>query len=202
MKILLTIILILILIPLATIATKQPAFFYNWLLSLQRDHPKIEEELNSSALPDNFSKDLSNLPKSVLGTFTDTIETKPRELKEAAKEELFQQAQQSLNTAFDKKVESSAPTVKIVAESTLKPEDITAVDLSQETLLKIKISRGSSYNLKFINIPQDTCLYIGADKYPITNQIVSLAFNSNGTYPIKTNLCNLNDRNLGEITVE
>lgn len=97
---------------------------------------------------------------------------------------------------------SNLVTVNILGVSKVPPDSII-IDFLNDTNLKLNLKKGTKYYLQFKNIPINYCLYIADNKYQVTdNKLVELQFNLSGTYPIRLNSCEVNDKNLGELVVQ
>lgn len=142
----------------------------------------------------------------------------PNGLVESAKEVLSDKAQESgkdLSNLLEEKkndllkavLGEKSPSVVVnpsPATSTTN-ENITllVVDLSQSQTLNLKLKRGIKYLLLFKNVPPQSCLYVQEKSYPIESEkILEVEFKDTGAFTLQTNSCDLNYKNIGQVTVE
>lgn len=132
----------------------------------------------------------------------DSLQETSQNLIDTVKDQTYNQAQNTVNTVFDKPDPTSLVTVNILGVSKVPPNSIT-IDFLNDTNLKLNLNKGIKYYLQFKNIPLNYCLYISDNKYQVSdNKLIELQFNSSGTYPIRLNSCEVNDKNLGELVVQ
>ncbi len=115
---------------------------------------------------------------------------------------IAQKAQAAVDKLFGNK-ESKAPQVSTVPQSGQSSQNAVNIDLSKSTDLKLSFTKNSKYDLIFQNVPDNFCLYVGDNKYQISpGQVTQMIFSASGTFPLKANLCDLNYKNLGEVSVQ
>ncbi len=132
----------------------------------------------------------------------DSLQKNSQNTIKSVTDQVYNQVQNTVNTVFDKSSPQSSVTVNILGDSS-PPADSIIIDFLKDTSLKLNLKKGDKYHLQFKNIPANYCIYISNNKYQISDtQLIELQFNSNGTFPIRLNLCEMNDKNLGEITVQ
>lgn len=142
---------------------------------------------------------------NILGQAKDLVEGNSQKVADSAKDTAYLEAQSALDRVFGK--ESSKDTAQAVFVSVEdagnnQGHNVYNIDLSKTTNLKLNLQKNTDYYLKFQNTPADYCLYINESKHPIKDQTVKLIFTSSGTYSLKANTCNLDDKVLGELTVQ
>lgn len=168
-----------------------------------------------------------DLPQNILGKFTirkyekplldqnsddflsgtkDSLEQKSKNTLNNIKEEIYDKAQQTLNTVFNKKPENDT-TVKVSILHPSQAYDLKKnslfIDFSKDQNLNLNLSKNTKYYLQFKNVPSNFCLYIDTDKYKIGDgNFLQLEFKTAGSYPMKANLCDLNDKIIGNLIVE
>ena len=174
-----------------------------WLFWFQK--PK---KVNSDPIQDTLGEVSKTYENSVSDIKNNVEETSKKTISDA-KETIYDKAQEVLSAVFEKKPTLSQQTnnqdnINVIIESSPQPGNIFfEFDLSKGTNSKIKLTKNTKYQLKFQNVPKSYCLYIGDKKYELeNNQILEIQFNSQGNYTLKTNSCNLDEKNIGEIIVE
>ncbi|MBI2018716.1 hypothetical protein HYS96_03350 [Candidatus Daviesbacteria bacterium] len=137
----------------------------------------------------------------------DNLEQNSQNAVNNTKETIYDKAQEVLDTVFNKQTSDE----KVISINVLTADNISVgvdqkvydIDLSKDANFKVTLSKNSKYYLKFQNVAPNSCLFIKDKRYEIgDNQIIEVQFSSTGTYAIKTNTCNLTDRNIGEIIVQ
>ncbi len=132
----------------------------------------------------------------------DSLQETSQNLISTVKDQAYNQAQNTVNAVFDKSSPKPNVEVNILGVSNPPPDSIT-VDFLKDSNLNLNLNKGIKYNMQFKNFPSNYCLYIADNKYQINDaEIIELQFNSNGTYPIRSNLCEVNNKNLGQVIVQ
>ncbi len=123
---------------------------------------------------------------------------------ETAKTIVYNEAKTTIDNVFDKQTDNSQPvTVNVLGVTNTDPnQQLYVIDFSKDNDLKLNLIVNNKYYLKFQNIPANYCIYINGDKYPISDGVIEIQFAKIGNYPIKTNRCDLNDKNIGTVTVK
>lgn len=161
------------------------------------DKPKLGIKVPSKVLGDSVQSPINNF----FNQTKDSLQETSQNVLNSVKDQVYNQTQNTVNTIFDKS-NPTIVTIKITEVSSPPPGSFT-IDFLKDSNLKLNLNKGSKYYLQFKNIPSDYCLYIGDNKYQITSsKITEVQFNSNGTYPIRLNFCEVNDKNLGELVVQ
>lgn len=123
---------------------------------------------------------------------------------ETARDVVYNNAKTTLDNVFDKQQsdnqEVSVNVLGVANNNANQPSYV--IDLAKDSNLKMNLSLNTKYYLKFQNIPQNYCLYINNNKYPLTGGIVEVQFEKGGSFPIRTNSCDLNDKSIGTLTVQ
>lgn len=178
------------------------ASFY-WI----KDSPLIKTNLTSKNQPPG--KVLVATISNLFNQTKQSLEKTSQNITNTVKEQAYNQAQNTVNTVFDKPNPTISPstttdkvTVNILGVSN-PPTGSFIIDFSKDSNLKLSLSKGVKYYLQFKNTPQNYCLYIADNKYEIIDsRIIELQFNLGGTYPIRLNSCEVNDKNIGELVVQ
>lgn len=147
-----------------------------------------------------------NSPENLLTSTTNLAEQLSQNLTnnliDDTKNTLYKRTQSVLDTAFNKTPSENKVSV-LVNPPTVMVDRVTILDFTKNNNLQIKLSRNNKYQLKFQNTPPNFCLYIDQNNYPIDDgKILEIQFINSGNYLIKANLCNLQDKTIGTITVE
>lgn len=134
----------------------------------------------------------------------DSFEENSKKTIDTAKTNLYDSAKTALDNVFDKQDSSENKVqINIVTGEDVKNTNAEyTIDLSKDTNLNLSLSVNKKYYLKFKNLPNNYCLYINGNKYALNDDVVEIQFTKGGSYPIKTNSCDLNDKNIGNITVQ
>ncbi len=183
------------------------AAIFFWIKFYPSTNPS-KIKVDKSITDNNPPEDLPETAKKQVNNFFDQTRNSllqtSQNLINTVKDQAYNQAQNTVNTAFDKSNSTASSDVTVNILGVSKPPPGTfIIDFSKDTNLKLSLSKGTKYSLQFKYIPQNYCLYIGDNKYKINDtELVELQFNSGGTYPIRLNLCETNDKNLGEIVVQ
>lgn len=153
-----------------------------------------------------FSKDTAtNKPDDLLTQTKDSFKENTEKNIETIKETVYNEAKTTLDNVFNKQASSNNQVVSVnilgVTNSNTDKDSIV-IDLTQNNDLKLNLSLNKKYYLKFQNIPQNFCLYINGNKYPITDGTLEIQFTQIGNYPIKANSCDLNEKSIGTLNVE
>lgn len=149
------------------------------------------------AIPPN---DTNQERPDILGKTSQFIEDQSKKAARNLGDLLGEKARNTLENILPK---SETPKVSPIDQSTVDTKAVTTIDLSKNSIVKLTLSKNNKYYLNFINVPANYCLYIGPDKYPIPqDKDLEIQFTSSGLFPLKANVCDLGDKNLGEITVE
>lgn len=184
--------LALLIILLITLAG---GFFFFW--KLMPVQPSALQKVIKNIPIEEPSEVLSKTKEA----FNKNSENSIKEIKNTA----YVKAKKILDTTFAKKETAEEEVdVKITSPSNSPPnsEGLYVIDLSKDGNIKLGLSKNKKYQLKFLNVPLNFCLYIQSKKYTINNESgVELQFSSGGNYPIKANLCDLQDKNIGELVV-
>lgn len=193
-------ILIIVLATAAVFFTKRPSFIYDKTFGRV-----LGQSIEQGILPGTDST-FPLSPPSLIDQSQSTLENKSQQLTGTLKDSVFNTAQSGLDTIFNKQPTNSTPvTVQVLdpSSTSITQQSITVVDLSKDNNLKLALPRSSKYDLQFQNTQSNQCLYINANKYPIENsKIIEIEFSSSGSYPIKVNSCDLNDKVIGEFDVQ
>lgn len=123
----------------------------------------------------------------------------------SAKDKVYDSAKSALDIVFNKQNQPEAVNVNVLGDSTQNylGQTVYTISLNDSANLNLKLQKNKDYYLRFQTVPENFCLYIGDNKYPIEDsKAFKMAFTSSGTYSIKANNCNLGDKVLGEFTVE
>lgn len=146
-----------------------------------------------------FSKDT---PTEVTNSFKENTAKNIETIKET----VYNEAKTTLDNVFNKQASTDDKVANVNVLSVTTNSDIDKksiiIDLTQNNDLKLTLSLNKKHYLKFQNIPQNFCLYINNNKYPITDGTVEILFTTAGNYPIKANSCDLNEKNIGTLTVQ
>lgn len=126
---------------------------------------------------------------------------------ETVKSNVYNEAKTALDSVFNKQdnnKQANNPGVNVTvlgisSSDNTKPSYI--IDLSKDSSLNLNLSVNQKYYLKFQNIPTNYCIYINDKKYPLNDGLIAVEFTQGGNFPIKANSCDLNDKNLGTLTV-
>jgi len=121
------------------------------------------------------------------------------------KDNLYQKTQEVVDNVFDRKQQDKKETVAVVLDiQNADPKNERLIlDMTQASTLKLNINKNTKYYLEFKNLPSIQCLFIENKKYEVgAGKIVEIEFNSSGKYPIKTNSCNVEDKEIGEFLVK
>lgn len=180
--------------------------FYLWIRPQKNDleNPFFIQNIGKIL---GFSNDTttSNKPDNLVNQTKDSIEENAQKNIESFKETVYKEAKTTLDNVFNKTDNSNDQAVSVnilnKTNADIDKESII-IDLSRNDDLKLNLSLNKKYYLKFQNIPQNYCLYILSDKYPIKDGAIEIQFNQSGNYPLKANNCDLNEKNIGTLTVE
>ena len=194
----------IILIAILLVAIGIGSFFY-----FKETKTKLENPLfQSMGKILGFSKDTVNEgnPSNLLNETKESFESNTQKNIETIKETVYDKAKTTLDNVFNKQSNNndqvaSVNVLAVTTTSDIDKQSIT-VDLTQTNDLKLTLGLNKKYYLKFQNIPQNYCLYINNNKYPITDSTVEIQFNQRGNFPIKANSCDLNEKNIGTLNVE
>lgn len=142
-------------------------------------------------------------PNKIINSAKDSFDKNVDDAKDTA----YSKAKTTLDNVFNKQSDPANTTndvvVNVLGVTNSNPSKTTYdIDLSSESDLKLNLSLNTKYYLKFKNIPNNYCLYINGNKYPITDGVLEIQFGKAGNYPIKANNCNLNDKSIGSVVVE
>lgn len=152
------------------------------------------------------NKPTDNQPNLLTQT-KDSLEKNTQNRLDSVKTIVYNEVKTTLDNVFDKQATND----KNITEVTVNVLGVTntdsnkpsyTIDLAKDSDLKIDLAVNTKYYLKFQNIPQNFCLYIANNKYPISGGIVEIQFTKVGNYPIKANSCDLNDKNIGTLSVQ
>lgn len=149
-----------------------------------------------------FHSKPKNNPIPTPGNIIDRTQSFLKDESQNASAFVSQKAQSAVNNLFGNK-ENKTPQVNVVPQTDQSnSQNIVNIDLSKSMDLKLNFTKNFKYDLMFQNVPDNFCLYLGDNKYQISpNKITEMIFSSTGTFPIKATLCDLNYKNLGEISV-
>lgn len=183
---------------------KKPDFIYNKTFgSIKGQNIKQSSETNSDSreTKTSFFEPINNVRNKVI---EDTQQTTAN-----VKEDVYTTIQNSVNGIFGKQSQSNQPTpqsgpaVQIADSSNLPPESSIVIDLGKENNIKLSMFKNTKYYLQFQNTPPNYCLYINNNKFGIdSKKTIVIEFSTSGSYPIKANSCDLNDKNIGELNVQ
>jgi len=189
---------ILFFVTLAVIVAGAIFFKIDYSPSVRHFKPINDINPPGKILGDTVQKPIDNF----LNQTEDSLQKKSQNLIDAVGNQAYNQAQNTVNAIFDKSNSPPAVTVNILGASNAPPGSFV-VDFLKDTNLKLSLNKGIRYYLQFQNTPSGYCLYIDNNKYQISNnETIELQFSSNGTYPIRLNSCEINDKNLGELVVQ
>ncbi len=134
----------------------------------------------------------------------DSLEKNTQKSIETAKDIVYNEAKTTLDNVFNKQSnDTQEVTVNVLGiTNNNSNQPIYIIDLAKDSDLKMNLSLNTKYYLKFQNIPQNYCLYINNNKYPLVSGIVEIQFEKSGNFPIKANSCELNDKSIGILTVK
>lgn len=158
-----------------------------------------------------FSKTTSS-PKENADNFLsktkDSVEKNTQNTVETVKTIVYNEAKTTLDNVFNKPTSTDQPvnnqTVNVTVLGVSSSDNVNpsyVIDLSKDSSLNLSLSINQKYYLKFQNIPQNYCIYINDKKYPLNDGVIEIQFTQGGNFPIKANSCDLNDKNLGTLTV-
>ena len=182
--------LLILIIVITGLAVSYFVFFRN----LEKVAPKVDPE------------PIVNLPVGdTLGILTkkkDDLIDQSEQTKDDLTETLFVTAQNNLNSLFGKSVRGPEITVNATTSPPANSETIT-INFTQLNSAPVKIKKGIKYSLVFTNTPANHCIYILGTKYPIgDDKTLVLQINSSGNYPIKSNSCETEEKDVGNLSVE
>lgn len=154
-----------------------------------------------------FTQTLGKVQPNLLDQTKDSFTKNSEEAVNTVKTTVYNQAKTTLDNVFNKPISndqtSQVASVTVLGVSSINNVDPTyIVDLSKDTNLSLSLSVNQKYYLKFQNIPQNYCIYINNNKYPLNNELVEIQFTQGGNFPIKANSCDLNDKKIGTVTVQ
>lgn len=178
-------------------------FFYFKIPKTQLENPFIQ----SAGKILGFSKDTptDNQPNNLITQTKDSFKENAAKNIETIKENVYNEAKTTLDNVFNKQASNNNQVVSVnilgVTNSDTDKESIV-IDLTQNNDIKLNLSLNKKYYLKFQNIPQNYCLYIDNDKYPLKDSTIEIQFSQTGNYPVKANSCDLNEKNIGTLTVQ
>ncbi len=155
-----------------------------------------------------FTKDTpsEDKPNNLLTQTKDSFERNTQKSIETAKEVAYNQVKTTLDNAFNKQSSNDKNTneviVNVLGVTNADNQQSYNIDFAKDQDLKLNLNVNNKYYLKFQNIPNNYCIYINNNKYPISNGVVEIQFGKGGSYPIKANSCDLNEKNIGTLTVQ
>lgn len=178
---------------------KKPAFIYNKTFGgVMGQTTQANNEANTG------SQDTANSPFQPINDAKNKVLENTQQTANNIKDDVYNSVENSVNVIFNKQPQSSSqPTIQIVNSTSPLPQSPVVIDLSKENNLKLTISKNSKYYLQFQNTPPNYCLYINNNKYAVDSQkTIEVIFSNAGSYPVKANSCDLNDKNIGELNVQ
>ena len=157
-----------------------------------------QDEISGAVLADTAESQINDF----FDQTKDTLQETSQNLIETVKDQTYSQTQNTVDAIFNKSISDTTVAINILQDYNPPPGSFI-IDFSKDSNLKLSLNKGVKYYLQFKNIPTNYCLYIIDNKYQIIDtKIVELQFNSSGTYPIRLNSCEVNDKNLGELVVQ
>ena len=152
-----------------------------------------------------FSKDTSSDDKPNLFDQTkDSIGNNAKKNIESVKDLAYNEAKTTLDNVFNKQSDNTQQvTVSVLGVTNAdQNKPIYNIDFTKDQDLKLNLTVNNKYYLKFQNLPQNFCIYINNNKYPINDGLIEIQFAKGGNYPIKANKCDLDEKNIGTLTVQ
>ncbi len=149
----------------------------------------------------------TNRATNLLDQTKDSFSKNTEEAANTVKTTVYNQAKTTLDNVFNKQSNSNDSTTQVANVTVLGVSNTNnvnccyTIDLSKDTNLNLSLSVNQKYYLNFQNIPQNYCIYINNNKYPLNNGIIEIQFTQSGNFPIKANSCDLNDKSIGTLTV-
>lgn len=145
--------------------------------------------------------------KNLLDQTKDSVTQNTQKTIESVKTTVYNQAKTTLDEVFDKQKSSdnSSKEVQVTVlgvNNQTADEDTYVFDLTTNQGSNMTLSLNKKYYFKFKNIPANYCIYISGSKYPITDGILEIQFTKTGNYSVKANSCELNEKDLGTLTVQ
>lgn len=193
-----------IILVLITLVILGAGIFYLYKISTVKPQSPIIQTIGKVL---GFEKDTSTEDKqnNLLSQTKDSLETNTQKTVDDVKTNIYNSVKTTLDNVFDKQTEDEKDKVAVnilgVTETSSDDSSIN-IDLSKDTNLNLSLSVNKKYYLKFQNIPANYCIYINNNKYQLSDKVIEIQFIQGGSYPIKTNSCDLNDKNIGNITVQ
>lgn len=151
-----------------------------------------------------------NSGKNLLDQTKDSVAQNTQKTIESVKTTVYDQAKTTLDQVFDKqpsdnKDDKNSKEVQVTVlgvNNQTVDEDTYVFDLTANQGFNMTLSLNKKYYFKFKNIPANYCIYINGSKYPITDSTLEIQFTKVGNYSIKSNSCELNEKDLGTLTVQ
>lgn len=138
-----------------------------------------------------------------------TVAKNTQNTVDTIKTSIYNEAKTTLDNVFsqnspDNKQASNDQVASVTVLGINSAENVTPsyiIDLSSNSNQALSLSVNKAYFLKFQNIPANYCIYINNDKYPLSDNMIKIQFSKGGSFPIKANSCNLDDKNIGTLMV-
>lgn len=148
--------------------------------------------------------------KNLLDQTKDSVAQNTQKTIESVKTTVYDQAKTTLDQVFDKqpsdnKDDKNSKEVQVTVlgvNNQTVDEDTYVFDLAANQGFNMTLSLNKKYYFKFKNIPANYCIYISGSKYPITDGTLEIQFTKIGNYSIKANSCELNEKDLGTLTIQ
>lgn len=174
-------------------------FWFNSSLKTKLESPFSQTLGKVLGFENNSPNNKPDLLDQTRDSFTKTAQGAVNTVKTT----VYNEAKTTLDNVFNKPTSNDQPVnvsvLRVSSTDNINPS--YTIDLSKDTNLNLSLSVNRKYYLKFQNIPINYCLYINNNKYPLDSGVVEILLTQVGNFPIKTNSCNINDKNIGILSV-